>query len=465
MNAPVVTFLLMSAVAVAMVPRRWAPLPFITAACYLNISHVVEVGPFSFTVIRILIAVGVVRVLCRGERFVGAVNGIDWWIIPWCVWTCVSGLFREDAGSALVFRMGLVYDTAGIYLLLRVFCTSIDDVVRLCQALAILLFPVGLEMLYETRGSLSLFYVMEGTPLEPFIREGRTRALGPFLSPITAGTVGAVSIPLMVGIWRRRRKTACAGLLGCVFMVCGSASSGPILSAAASIGALLLWRCRSVMRPIRWLIVIGYIGLSLVMKAPVYYLMGRIDLAGGSTGWHRARVIDSAITYIDEWWLAGTEYTRHWAPSPGWSPNHTDITSQYLYVGVLGGLPLMLLFIGGVAKAFSLVGRGLREHTSRQDRFMLWTSGAALFAHAATFMSVSYFDQSFVFFYLTLAAIGAARPRTAEVVSVPERVTYVRAGKPCGLRSSNHGTRHMRWSNRHNSGRAPVRASRHRVHR
>jgi ABC-type Mn2+/Zn2+ transport system permease subunit len=37
---------------------------------------------------------------------------------------------------------------------------------------------------------------------------------------------------------------------------------------------------------------------------------------------------------------------------------------------------------------------------------MLWAMGAALFAHAVTFISVSYFDQNFVNWYLLLAIIG-----------------------------------------------------------
>jgi hypothetical protein len=53
---------------------------------------------------------------------------------------------------------------------------------------------------------------------------------------------------------------------------------------------------------------------------------------------------------------------------------------------------------------------------------MIWTLGAILFGHAATWMSVSYFDQTVVFLYLILAAIGAvsALPfQAAEVVAEP----------------------------------------------
>jgi hypothetical protein len=46
----------------------------------------------------------------------------------------------------------------------------------------------------------------------------------------------------------------------------------------------------------------------------------------------------------------------------------------------------------------------------------VWALGASLFAHAVSFMSVSYFDQSFVALYVTLAAI-AATALTRETLS------------------------------------------------
>lgn len=410
METVVIAFLLASSITLVAVPRAWAPLPFIMTACYLSISQSLEVGPFTFTAIRVLIAVGIIRVVLRGERLAGGMHGLDWLIVAWSAWACVSALLHENPLGELTWRLGLVYNTAGIYFLLRVFCSSIEDVVRLSQATAIVLLPLAVEMLYEKVGGFtSLFYVLEGNPTDLRVRDGRVRALGPFAHPILAGTVGAVSLPMMVGMWNRRRVMSCMGILACLCIIACSASSGPILSALAALFALAMWRYRSHMKQLRWLAVLTYVALALAMKAPVYYLIGRVDVAGGSTGWHRARLIDSAIADLGAWWIAGTDYTRDWAPSPGPTPNHTDITSQYLMAAVLGGLPLLFLFIAGLAKGFSIVGKRLSENASVQDQFVLWALGAGLFAHAATLVSVSYFDQSFVFLYVVLAAIGSAR--------------------------------------------------------
>jgi hypothetical protein len=207
-------------------------------------------------------------------------------------------------------------------------------------------------------------------------------------------------------------------------MVIASASSGPILSASAAIGAMLTWHWRHHMRLVRWSAIAGYIGLDLVMNAPAYYIIARISFGGG--GWHRAKLIESAVQHLNEWWLAGTDYTRHWmAYGVSWSPDQSDITNHYLKMGIIGGLPLIVLFIAIVAKGFSFVGQSLRNKIDlpHKSRYMVWALGASLFAHATAFLGVSYFDQSFLFFYMSVAAIGSVWSATSmhSIPAIPER--------------------------------------------
>jgi hypothetical protein len=410
MNGIAVVFILLNTIAFLLLPRRWAAVPLLVGACYMTLGQVIDVGPFSFSIIRMLVLAGVVRIIVRGERLAGGMNSLDRLMLVWAVWVMFSSFFHNDLSGALIFRLGLVYDACGIYFLLRVFCQSLDDVIALCRITAILLVPVAAEMLYEKLTLYNLFSVLGGVPEITVIREGRIRAQGPFAHAILAGTIGAVCLPLVTALWRQHRKEAIIGIGACLIMIFAAASSGPVMSAIAAIGALWMWRYQHRMRLVRWLAVVGYIALDLVMKAPAYYLIARIDLAGGSTGWHRARLIQSAIEFLPEWWLGGTDYTRHWMPTGvSWSADHTDITNHYIKMGIIGGLPLMILFIAVLAKGFSFVGQTLRQLSElSQSRFMVWALGASLFAHATTFIAVSYFDQSFVFLYLTLAAIGSA---------------------------------------------------------
>jgi hypothetical protein len=201
------------------------------------------------------------------------------------------------------------------------------------------------------------------------------------------------------------------GLSAASGIVYASGSSGPIMTALTVLFAVALWTQRQHLRAIRWLTLIVILALAVVMNAPVYYLIARIDIIGGSSSYHRAALIESAVNHLDEWWLAGTDYTRHWMPSgiPA-NPSHTDLTNQYLVMGVMGGLVLLLLYIWVLCEAFSVIGRELRLSLSRgseNDAFLIWTLGAILFGHVMTFFSVSYFGQAFVVLYLLLGIIGS----------------------------------------------------------
>ncbi|WP_413936185.1 hypothetical protein [Nitrospira sp. BLG_1] len=410
MNAFALIFLLMNLAALFLLPRRWTPLPILLGACYIPALQLIQLGPAHLSVMRALIAGGLVRIIMRNERLVGGLNSLDRLVMVWAVWMLVSSYFHKDQSAALVYRLGLVYDAGGIYFLLRILCTSLDDVVGLCRITAILLVPLAIEMLYEKVTLQNLFYEAVGDPIGLYIRNGTVRAQGPFAHAIIAGTVAATTMPIIMVLWRQSRKEAIVGLGACLVIIFTCGSSGPIMSMASGFAALFMWRHRAQIPLVFWIMVASYVVLDLVMKEPAYYIMARIDLVGGSGGWHRARLIESAIEHLDEWWVAGTDYTRHWMPSGvSWSAEHTDITNHYLKMGVIGGLPLMLLFMGILMQGFSAVRWTVQAVSQRlsKHQFTCWALGASLFAHATTFISVSYFDQSFVFIYLTLAAIGS----------------------------------------------------------
>lgn len=417
-------FVLVNAAAILLLPLRWAALPLLVGACYMSLGEGVEIGGLSFPVIRMLIAVGYLRILLSGTRVAGGWNRLDALMLAWAAWAVATSVFHENVAATAVNRLGLVYNACGIYFLLRVFCRSVEDVFGLCRITAILLIPLALEMGYEMLSGRNLFAFLGGVDELSAVRSGSIRAQGPFAHPILAGSVGATSLPLMFALWRRHRAAAMGGILACLLMVVASASSGPFLSAVLAIAALGMWRWRSLVRPLIWWFFGVYLLLEAVMNAPAYFLLARLGVMGGSTSWHRAELIDAAIRHFPEWWLGGTDYTRHWmAYGVGWSPNHIDITNYYIMMGVYGGIGLVLLFIAVLLRAFSMVGRNLRQAGDAHDEtaapFLVWALGVALFAHAATFMSVSYFDQSVLFLYLVLAAICAASQRSAVAVKLP----------------------------------------------
>lgn len=405
-----IVFTLVAALLILVLPRRWATAPLMAGVCYMVLGQGIEVGPFSFFVIRIIVLVGLVRILIKGERPAWGLNRMDWLVVAWAGWVLACSVFRQSPGETLVANLGLAFNVCGVYFLLRSFISTMDDVRWLCGLVLVLLVPVAIEMTYEQVKQHNLFSLLGGVPEVPAIREGRLRSQGPFAHAILAGTAGAVCLPLAIALWKTNRKISIVGAIACCLIVVNSASSGPLMSAIFAMMALGFWLVRSYMKLVRWTIVFGYLLLELVMKAPAYYLLARIDLAGGSTGWHRAQLINAGVTHFSEWWLAGTDYTRHWMPTGvSWSPNHTDITNHYLELGVRGGLLSMGLFIATMAVGYSMVGKVVKQFSGRPDAqgrdFFAWALGASLFAHTATSIAVSYFDQSFAFVYLTLVTI------------------------------------------------------------
>jgi hypothetical protein len=406
-----IVFAIITASLVIFLPQRFALLPLLIGACFMTLGQGVEIGSYNFTIIRILIGVGLVRVVLRRERFSGTIISLDWIVLVWAGWALISSIFHNDPDQAFVNRLGLSYDVCGIYILFRCFCKSVNDLVGICRMVAILIMPIAIFMLFERMTGQNIFALFGGVPGVSENREGIFRAQGPFMHSILAGTVGAVCLPFMFSLWQQHRKISIAGLVACVAIIIASGSSGPILSALAGIGALFMWRYRNRMRLVRWIGVLGYFSLEIVMNAPAYYLIARISPIGSSTGWHRARLIESALENFSEWWLVGTDYTRHWMPTGvDWSQDHTDITNHYIKMGVLGGLPLMLLFITILAKGFQYVGKSVEnaDEENSHSSFIIWSIGSSLFVHAASCISVSYFDQSFIFLYLTLAMIASA---------------------------------------------------------
>lgn len=411
MNPFAAIFFLIVAMTLMAVPRKWAPVALIAGCCYMTMGQGIDIGPISLPIYRMLLIVGLARVLVKGERLEGSFNTMDKLVLGWAAWIFLASFFHEGGpGSGPVYAAGYVFNLIAVYFLIRIWCTDLHEVAGIVVLLAFLLAPIAIEMVSEKFVKINQFSVFGGVPHEVAIREGRYRAQGPFRHPILAGTVGATCIPLFIGIWKRHRLAGMVGVASGVCMTLASASSGPAMSAMAGVFAVLMWRLRHLTKLARLAAITGYFALAIATGEPGYYVMKRIDISGGSTGYHRARLIESSFEHLGEWWLFGTDYTRHWmATGVSFSPNHADITNYYLVFGVTGGLVAMLLVIAILIVAFRWVGVVCRAHfdESPSDSYLIWCLGAGMFAHATTSISVSYFDQSLVFFWMNVAVISS----------------------------------------------------------
>jgi hypothetical protein len=160
----------------------------------------------------------------------------------------------------------------------------------------------------------------------------------------------------------------------------------------------------------RWGLVFAVVGLHIAMNAPVYYLIARFGNMFGGHGWHRAMLIEQAIAHFHEWWLIGTKNTAYWMPFsilPN-EPNMVDITNQFILEGINGGIVNLSLFVIIIIAGFKQIGRALRKgegESTLHFQFFVWAIGVSLFIHVVNFISVSYFDQMFIIWYLLMAMI------------------------------------------------------------
>jgi hypothetical protein len=92
----------------------------------------------------------------------------------------------------------------------------------------------------------------------------------------------------------------------------------------AGFAAICFWPFRKGMRTFRWGLVAVLIGLHLVMKSPVWFLISRVDVIAGNSGYHRAMLIDQCIRHFTDWWLIGTNAAGTW----GW--DMWDLSNQFV---------------------------------------------------------------------------------------------------------------------------------------
>ena len=183
----------------------------------------------------------------------------------------------------------------------------------------------------------------------------------------------------------------------------------------------ILWALRDKMFAVRRAILAILLLLVVFMKAPIWYLPAKVsDLTGGG-GWHRSYLVEQAVNHIGNWWLVGMpiSQTAGWFPYDLGATGGADITNMYLGFGLTAGLAAIGLFIFVLILSFRALGRALAairdaSPISKQSELLLWGLGVALTMHVLNFISVTYFDQLYVVWFMTLAAVSGLSQGNAD---------------------------------------------------
>ncbi len=387
-------------------PRAWALAPLLILACFVPSGQRIVLAGFDFSFLRILVIAYWLRIFIRSDYRGIRVIAMDYAVAAWILVGSFVYVIQWMESSALVNRSGYIYESLGIYVTLRCMLRGWADVDRTVLVLALLAIPVSCFFILEKSTGRNLFSLMGGVPEITQVREGRLRAQGAFSHPILAGCFWAVVLTLCGGmvLGRRRGALMLTSLICCVFIVIACASSTPLMAMIAAFMGLALGFARPVLRWLQIATPFVLVTLHFMMEGPVWALIARISAVGGSTGWHRKHLIDKAVEFFPEWFLIGTKSTSHWGRGL------QDVTNQYILEGVRGGFITLALFIAVIWLAFRGVGIGLRGVPSRGLRFWLtWAIGVSLATHCLNFIGVSYFGQTTVSWFLSLALAATAQ--------------------------------------------------------
>ncbi len=395
---------------ILVLPRKYVVMVFLLSAFLIPLSQEIVVARVHLFVFRILILFGWVRILwmklsSQTNIISGGFNSLDKAFTLWAICRASAFMLLYQEKGAVIYQCGFLWDVFGTYFLLRFLVRNYRDIYRVLTAFAVVAAIVAVGMLNEKLRSQNLFRLLGGLPVVPSIRWGSIRAQGPFAHAILAGTFGATLLPLFLWLWKsgEARLLCMIGVIGSTVITLTSASSTPLVAYAAGIVAILFWPLRKQMQPFRWGIAIALVGLQLVMKAPVWFLITRANLVSSSSGYHRAMLVDQFVRHFGDWWLLGTNANQNWGFEM-W-----DLSNQFVAEGQTGGLATLVCFIAMISISFGRIGAARKtiEGDSKKEWF-LWLLGAALFAHIVGFFGISYFDQTKISWLALLAMISAA---------------------------------------------------------
>ncbi|MBM4305300.1 MAG: hypothetical protein FJ115_00270 [Deltaproteobacteria bacterium] len=390
-------------------PRRLAALAYVAAAFYITQGQSLEIGDINFMAIRFVEIAAAIRVVMRREVTSIRMTSPDHWLLMF--FAAYMGVTLLRVGTLDMYTIGLTVDGLLVFFTFRILISTPDEFTYFMKGMVLLLVPFALLMIEESIKGRNSFSLMGGVPEIPIYREGYFRCQGSFRHAITAGTVGATFFAIFVGFLfqKANRWWALIGGIASLIIVVTSHSSGPLLTTIIVCTAWCCWFFRRYMKWVRLGAVAAFIGLNLVMKAPVWYIFDRISGVIGGDGWHRANLIDKFVKSFGDWCLIGMpmEKTIGWAATVT-KFGYTDITNYYISIGINGGLISLVIFIAMLSSCLKLVGlalRSLRNEITIQMNFesILWGVGSAVFAHAVNLTSVSYWDQSYVIWYLHLS--------------------------------------------------------------
>lgn len=443
MHPVVLAAMILASCLTLLLPRKWAIVPLLFLTFLSPLGQQLYIAGAHVFAVRFVILFGWIRIAWTKvsspvDLLPGGLNPIDVAFIFEFVFRTVAILADYHEWGAFINQCGGFWDIVGGYFLFRFLIRDEEDIRRVIKIFSLILFILALTMINEKVRGQNLFDLLGGPSGAALSRGGAIRTKGPFEHAILAGTFGATLFPLCFLLWKseKSRVAGIVGMISATLIMVFSGSSTPLLAYIGGIMAICFWGLRKQMRLFRWGIVVVLIALHLVMKAPVWMLISRIDLIGGSSGWHRAELLDQCIRHFGDWWVIGSKDFGNWGLEM------SDVGNTYVAEAESGGLATLISFVAILSICFSRLGTARKsvEGDGRREWYF-WLLGAALFTHVMAFFGITYFDQMKFAWVAFLAIISAATAPLLAAKPVPEQQAGIPpANSRMALSLSGHST-------------------------
>jgi hypothetical protein len=403
--------LVLAVLLILILPRKYVIVPVLLAVFLVPMGNVLVVAGVHIMPTRVLVLFGWIRLawmrLFSGTKILASGwNNIDTAVLCWAGFRALAFVLLWREMPALINQVGFLWSALGTYFLLRFLIRNDEDIERTVKLFVLIAVANGAGMAYEHFTGRNLFgIVLGGVAPHSDVRDGTIRSQGAFAMSILAGTFGAVLVPLLFWLWKsgRAKGTAAVGLVFATLMVVTTGSSTPLLGYVAAVVGLCFWLLRGRMRTVRRGIVGSLVGLQLVMKAPIWFVLNHVNVFGASSGYGRSMLVDNFVRHFGDWWLLGTKNTA------AWGYDMFDRCDQFVAEGAAGGLAALIFFILMIKRAFGALGTARKTVVGdKRQESLLWSLGVALFVYIVAFLGISLWDQTEVAWFALFAMIGAA---------------------------------------------------------
>jgi hypothetical protein len=407
---------LLAGVLVLVLRRDKAASVFVFAGLIIPLGQALTIAGAHFQMVRFLAFFGLLRIFKdRGnkdstDRKWHPIDHAFFWLA--IISFLATNLQFRNSG-AFIYATGGIYTILASYFVARHLIQDEQDVICVAKSLVAVGVIASAVMVVEQIAHINIFGIFGGVPLYPAIREDRYRSQAMFAHSIIAGCYGATLFPLGIWLWAKGNplKTyAIVSILCSLVMVVTSASSTPIMAINGAFLAFMFWPLRKQMRWVRRGFVLMLVILHMIMKAPVWQLIARVDVVGGNSADHRYQLVNQTIIHFSQWWMYGTVDNGDW----GW--DMWDTANAFVGTSIGSGLFGLICFIALFSRSFRAIGIARAGvDGDKKKEFEFWALGAIIFCQLMVFVGISYFDQTVLVWYVFLCFVMVLTAQTGLV--------------------------------------------------